>query len=148
MQSQTKRTNVPAPARYWLIKSEPDVYSWDDLVRDGQTMWDGVRNFQARNNLRAMRVGDLAVYYHSNLGKEAVGLAQIVREAYPDPTTDDPNWVVVDVQPYQPLMRIVTLKTMKSEPPLASMGLIKQSQLSVVALTEEEFRCICVLGGI
>jgi predicted RNA-binding protein with PUA-like domain len=132
---------------YWLLKSEPDVYSWDDLVRDGQTYWEGVRNYQARNNLRAMKRGDKAVFYHSNIGKEAVGLAKIVRTAYQDPTTDDTNWVVVDVAPHQPFKQYVSLETMKATPALANMALFKQSRLSVVPLTQEEFEVLCGLGG-
>jgi predicted RNA-binding protein with PUA-like domain len=140
---------------YWLVKSEPDVYSWDDLVRDGETFWDGVRNFQARNNLRAMRTGDLALYYHSNIGKEVVGIVRISREAYPDPTVD-PNdsaeqkgaWVVVDVRPHKALATPVTLEAMKAAPELAQMGLIRQSRLSVVPLTAEEFAFVCACGGV
>jgi predicted RNA-binding protein with PUA-like domain len=136
---------------FWLIKSEPDVYSWDDFTRDGQTFWDGVRNFQARNNLRAMQSGDLALYYHSNIGKEVVGIARISREAYPDPTSEDGdknNWLAVDVVPHKPFKHPVTLQTMKAAPELAEMGLIRQSRLSVVALTEAEFRFVCSLGGV
>jgi predicted RNA-binding protein with PUA-like domain len=133
---------------YWLLKSEPDVYSWNDLVRDGQTVWEGVRNYQARNNLRAMQRGDKAVLYHSNIGKEAVGVVKIVRTAYQDPTTDDANWVVVDVAAHKPFKQFVSLDTMKATPTLANMALFKQSRLSVVPLTEEEFKVLCGLGGI
>jgi predicted RNA-binding protein with PUA-like domain len=134
--------------QYWLLKSEPDVYSWEHFVRDGRTFWDGVRNYQARNNLRAMRVGDLAVFYHSNIGKEAVGIAEIITEAYQDPTSTTAEWLAVDVRPYKAFTTPVTLSTIKSQPELSHIGLIKQSQLSVVALTPEEFRCICALGGV
>jgi predicted RNA-binding protein with PUA-like domain len=134
--------------QYWLIKSEPDVYSWERFVRDGRTFWDGVRNYQARNNLRAMRVGDLAVFYHSNIGKEAVGIAEIITEAYQDPTSSTAEWLAVDVRPHKAFTTPVTLATIKSQPELSQIGLIKQSRLSVVALTPEEFRCICALGGV
>jgi predicted RNA-binding protein with PUA-like domain len=132
--------------QYWLIKSEPDVYSWDTFVAEGQACWSGVRNYQARNNLRAMQKGDLALYYHSNIGKEVVGIAEISREAYQDPTSDNPNWLAVDVRPKQALMRPVTLETVKAEPRLAQMGLLRQSRLSVTALSQDEFNQICAMG--
>ncbi len=133
---------------YWLIKSEPDVYPWEQLVSEGGTFWDGVRNYQARNNLQAMRVGDKALYYHSNTGKEVVGITEISREAYQDPTTDQTAWVAVDVKPYKPFKKPVTLDTIKATPELASLALIKQSQLSVMAITQEEFSVICRMGGV
>jgi predicted RNA-binding protein with PUA-like domain len=132
--------------QYWLIKSEPNVYSWDTFVAEGQACWSGVRNYQARNNLRAMQNGDLALYYHSNIGKEVVGIAEISREAYQDPTSDNPNWLAVDVRPKQAFMRAVTLDAIKAEPRLAEMGLLRQSRLSVVALKEDEFNLICAMG--
>jgi predicted RNA-binding protein with PUA-like domain len=127
---------------YWLIKSEPFKYAWETFVADGQTFWDGVRNFQARNNLQAMQLGDLALFYHSNEGKAVVGIAKIVGEARPDPTTDEPQWVVVDVAPVAPLKRPVTLAAMKANPDLQNMGLLRQPRLSVIALTEFEFKAI------
>jgi predicted RNA-binding protein with PUA-like domain len=124
---------------YWLIKSEPSTYSWEKLNQDGRTMWDGVRNFTARNNLRTMKVGDLAFFYHSNEGKEIVGIAKVAREFYQDPTTDDPNWVVVDFAPVEPLKKSVTLEMIKADPALTDMQLVKQGRLSVSAVKREEF---------
>lgn len=132
--------------RYWLMKSEPFKYAWDQLVRDGRTFWDGVRNYEARNNLAAMKRGDLALFYHSNEGKEVVGVVEIVRESRPDPTTDDPAWVVVDVEPRAPLAKPVSLAAIKSDPALAEIQLIRRSRLSVVPLTPAEFERILVLG--
>ncbi len=133
---------------YWLIKSEPDAYSWSDFERDGVTEWTGVRNYQARNNLRAMQVGDEALYYHSNIGKEVVGIAEVMRTAQQDPTTDNAQWVSVEVRPQQALPKPVSLAAIKAEPRLANMGLLRQSQLSVVALTADEFACLCRMGGV
>ena len=131
---------------YWLVKSEPFKYSWDELVKDGQTYWDGVRNYEARNNLAAMKKGDLALYYHSNEGKEVVGIAEIVGEAYPDPTTDDDRWVVVDVAPVVPFKVPVTLATIKADPDLPDIQLVRRGRLSVVPLTAAEFRHVAKLG--
>lgn len=131
---------------YWLMKSEPFKYSWDDLVKDGQTYWDGVRNYEARNHLAAMKKGDLALYYHSNEGKEVVGIAEIVGEAYPDPTADDPQWVVVDVAPVRAFEEPVTLATIKADPELPEIQLVKRGRLSVVPLTAAEFRHVAKLG--
>lgn len=132
--------------QYWLIKSEPDAYSWETFVKEGKTAWTGVRNYQARNNLRAMTKGDLALYYHSNIGKEVVGIAEVIKTAYQDPTTDDPNWVCVDVRPKQAFTSPVSLEAMKAEPLLEQMGLLRQSRLSVVKLTVDEFNRICAMG--
>ena len=131
---------------YWLAKSEPFKYSWDDLVKDGSTYWDGVRNAQARNNLAAMKKGDLALYYHSNEGKEVVGVARVKKESYPDPTTDDERWVVVDFAPVVAMQEPVTLATIKSDPKLAEMQLLRRSRLSVVPVTKPEFNHILKLG--
>ena len=131
---------------YWLMKSEPFKYSWDDLVKDGQTYWDGVRNYEARNNLAAVKNGDLALYYHSNEGKEVVGIVEIVGEGYPDPTADDPQWVVVDVAPIVPFTQSVSLATIKADPALPEIQLVKRGRLSVVPLTSEEFRHVAKLG--
>ncbi len=120
---------------YWLIKSEPSVYSYDDLLRDKKTFWDGVRNYAARNYLRAMKKGDQAFYYHSNEGMEIVGIATVVKEAYQDPTTEDHNWVVVDVKPVKKLKRPVTLQDIKNEKSLSEMELVKNSRLSVQKVT-------------
>lgn len=133
---------------YWLIKSEPDAYSWSDFERDGVTEWTGVRNYQARNNLRAMALGDLALYYHSNIGKELVGIAEVTRTAYQDPTTDNAQWVCVEVRPKKTLPKPVSLAAIKAAPRLANMGLLRQSQLSVVALTADEFACLCEMAGL
>ena len=132
--------------KYWLIKSEPVKYSWDEFVKDGSTYWDGVRNYQARNNLQAMKKGDLALYYHSNEGKEVVGIAKITREAYPDPTTDDERWVVVDVKPVKHLKRPVTLAEMRTDRRLEELSLIKQSRLSVMPVAAPHFKRILKLG--
>lgn len=131
---------------YWLIKSEPFKYAWDALVKDGKTFWDGVRNYEARNNLAAMKKGDLALYYHSNEGKEVVGIAEIVGEAYPDPTSEDPRWVVVDISPVIPFTSPVTLATIKADPKLPDIALVKRGRLSVVPLTPSEFRHVAKLG--
>ena len=131
---------------YWLVKSEPFEYSWDDLVADGGTYWDGVRNAQARNNLRAMRVGDLALYYHSNKGKEVVGVARVTRTAYQDPTTDDERWVAVDVVPMQRLAQPVTLTQVKADAALAEIPLVTQSRLSVMPIEKPAFDRILKLG--
>lgn len=133
--------------RHWLMKSEPFKYPWDALVADGRTYWDGVRNYEARNNLVAMRVGDLALFYHSNEGKEVVGVAEIVKESYPDPTADDPAWVVVDIAPKKALAKPVSLATIKADPELKEIQLIRRSRLSVVPLTPAEFERILELGG-
>jgi predicted RNA-binding protein with PUA-like domain len=131
---------------HWLLKSEPFKYSYDQLLKDGVTYWDGVRNYQARNNLKLMQEGDLALYYHSNEGKEIVGIVKIVKAYYQDPTTEDPNWVVVDVAPYFKLAKPVTLDTLKIHPVLKNMALIKQSRLSVMPVTVEEFDEVLRLG--
>ena len=131
---------------HWLVKSEPYKYSWDDLVRDGSTYWDGVRNAQARNNLRAMAVGDLVLYYHSNQGKEVVGVAKVKKTAYQDPTTDDERWVVVDLVPLKAFSESVTLMEIKSEPKLSEVALIKQSRLSVMPIEKKHFAAILKMG--
>ena len=133
--------------RHWLAKSEPFKYSWDDFVKDGSTYWDGVRNAQARNNLAAMKRGDLVLYYHSNEGKEVVGVAKVTREAYQDPTTDDARWVVVDLVPVKPLKQPVSLADIKADPALAEIPLIKQSRLSVMPLDKRAFDRIVKKGG-
>jgi predicted RNA-binding protein with PUA-like domain len=123
----------------WLIKSEPDVYSFDDLVKDKQTAWTGVRNYGARNNLRDMKLGDELFYYHSNVGKAIVGIAKVVKEAYQDPTSEDPNWVCVDVAPVKKLKTQVSLEDVKSHPGLATMALVRLGRLSVQPVTNEEY---------
>ncbi len=131
---------------HWLVKSEPFKYSWDDLVKDGSTYWDGVRNYQARNNLREMKVGDHVLYYHSNEGKEVVGVAKVTRSAYQDPTTDDDRWVVVDVVPLKPLSVPVTLAQIKADPKLSKIPLVTHSRLSVMPLEKSAFEWIVKLG--
>jgi predicted RNA-binding protein with PUA-like domain len=133
---------------YWLLKSEPFKYSWDRLVRDGRTHWDGVRNHQAANNLRAMRVGDRTFFYHSNEGLEIVGVAEIVREAYPDPGDASGRFVMVDIRPLTPVATPVSLQRMKAEPRLAGFALIRQSRLSVVPVAAAEWAVICGMAGI
>jgi len=132
---------------YWLIKSEPFKYSWDQFVKDGQTHWDGVRNYAARNNLKAMKKGDKAFFYHSNEGLEIVGIAEVVREHYQDPTTEDPNWVVVDFKPLKALKNPVKLADMKQIPDLANMDLIRLSRLSVGAVRKEEYDLVIKMSS-
>lgn len=129
------------------MKSEPNKYAYTQLVRDGRTHWDGVRNFEARNNLRAMKTGDLTLFYHSNEGKEIVGVAKIVREAYPDPSADEgEDWSVVDLAPVAALKEPVSLDTIRSDPALADIALLKRSRLSVVPISREHFEHILGLG--
>lgn len=130
----------------FLVKSEPFKYSWDQLVEDGSTYWDGVRNYQARNNLQAMKKGDLVLFYHSNKGLEVVGLAKVIKESYPDPTTDDERWVVVDLEAVEKLKRPVSLKEIKADGILQHTALVKQSRLSVMPLKREEFDRILELA--
>ena len=134
--------------RYWLLKSEPSAYSWDRLVKDGRTNWSGVRNFQAANNLKAMKNGDRAFFYHSNEGLDIVGIVEIVKEAYPDPSDKQGRFVMVDVRPLQPVKKPVTLAAIKAEPKLADLALVRQSRLSVVPVAAEEWRVICKMAGV
>jgi len=131
---------------YWLVKSEPFKYSWDDFVKEGKSVWDGVRNYQARNNMKAMKKGDWVFFYHSNEGMEVVGLAEVHAEFYQDPTTEDPRWVVVELIPKQKLKKTVTLKTMKADERLEGLALIKQSRLSVTPVLKAEFDIILSLA--
>lgn len=132
---------------YWLVKSEPFKYSWDQFVKDKKTFWDGVRNYQARNNLKAMKKGDQVLFYHSNEGLAVVGIAEVAKEHYQDPTTPDPNWVVVDLKPVKKLKVPVTLAEMKAEKRLADLSLIRQGRLSVCDVTKEQFDVIMEMGG-
>jgi len=134
--------------RYWLLKSEPSAYSWDQLVKDGRTNWSGVRNFQAANNLKAMKNGDRAFFYHSNEGLDIVGIVEIVKEAYPDPSDKQGRFVMVDVRPLQPVKKPVTLAAIKAEPKLAEIQLLKQSRLSLPAITDAEWKLVCKMGGV
>lgn len=131
---------------FWLVKSEPFKYSWDKFEKDGRTFWDGVRNYQARNNLRAMAEGDLCLFYHSNEGMEVVGVAKVVKTAYQDPTTDNANWVCVDIVPHEKLKKPVTLAQIKEDEKLANIGLVRQGRLSVMGLTRDEFDRILELS--
>lgn len=131
---------------YWLIKSEPFKYSWDQLVKDKKTTWDGIRNYAARNNLRDMKKGDLAFFYHSNEGLEIVGIAKVAREAYQDPGTTDPAWLAVDFAPHKKLKKPVTLAQMKADPFLSGMSLIRLSRLSVGSITEAEWNHVLGLS--
>jgi len=133
--------------QHWLLKSEPFKYSWNDFTSDGKTYWDGVRNYQARNNLKAMKKGDKALFYHSNKGLEVVGVAKVVREHYQDPTTEDERWVVVDVIPLKTLKTPVPLSEIKKEPLLKGIPLIRQSRLSVMPLSKKEFDKIISMSG-
>lgn len=130
----------------WLVKSEPFKYSWDQFCEDGSTYWDGVRNYQARNNLRAMKVGDLILYYHSNEGLAVVGVARVTKEAYQDPTTEDERWVVVDLEPVEALAHPVTLHEIKREPRLADLALVRQGRLSVMPVAKKHFDLIVKKG--
>lgn len=135
----------------WLVKSEPDAFSWDQQVANGVEPWTGVRNHMARNNLRAMRKGDRAFFYHSNIGKEIVGVVEVAREAYPDPSVgpDDPKgeWLCVDMKTVGPMPTPVTLAAIKAEPNLADVALIRMSRLSVMPITPEHWKLICKMGG-
>ena len=132
---------------YWLLKSEPFKYAWDRLVQDGRTHWDGVRNHQAANNMKAMRLGERAFFYHSNEGLAIVGMCTIVREYYPDPSDAGGRFGMVDVAPFQPLPRPITLAEIKADPHLAGMALVRQSRLSVSPVSEDEWRHLCERAG-
>lgn len=132
---------------YWLVKQEPEAYAWDRFVQDGRTAWTGVRNFQARNNLRAMKANDRVLYYHSVSDKQVVGVAKVAKEFYPDPTADEGDWSVVDLVPWKALKRPVTLATIKADPVLKDMPLVRQSRLSVTPLTEAQFKRVLELGA-
>ncbi len=135
--------------RYWLFKSEPDVWSWDQQVAKGEAgeEWDGIRNYQARNFMREMEIGDRGFFYHSNTGKEAVGVVEVCALVHPDSSTDDPRWECVDIRALHPLKRPVSLDEIKAEPRLSEMVLVKNSRLSVQPVTEDEWRIVCELAG-
>ena len=132
---------------YWLVKSEPSVYSWDQLVQEKQTVWSGVRNYAARINLRAMKKGDEVLYYHSNEGVEIVGIAKVIKEAYQDPTTDDDRWVAVDIKPVRKLKKAVPLNTIKKDKRLANMDLVRLGRLSTQTVKDEEWKIIMEMAG-
>jgi predicted RNA-binding protein with PUA-like domain len=134
------------PRHYWLMKSEPFKYSFAQLVRDGQTMWDGVRNYEARNNMRAMKEGDLVLFYHSNEGKRVVGVARVKREAYPDPTAPGEDWSVVDIEPVAGLKATVSLDAIRDDPTFADIALLQRSRLSVIPVSKDHFDRILKLG--
>ena len=131
---------------YWMVKQEPETYSWDDFVKDGKTDWSGVRNYQARNNLREMKTGERVLFYHSGKDKAVVGVAEVVKSSYPDPTADDEQWVAVDLKPIKPLKNPVPLAAIRYDTRLAELPLIRQSQLSVMPLTKDEFDIIVATG--
>lgn len=133
---------------HWLVKSEPGAWSWDDQVRDQVTAWTGVRNYQASNFLKAMKVGDTCFFYHSVEQKRIVGIVEVVREAYPDPTAEDPRWVCVDVKAVRPVPRPVSLADIKAAPELADIALIRQSRLSVMPIEPEHWRRLCAMAGL
>lgn len=132
---------------YWLVKSEPFTYSFDQLIKDKQTCWDGVRNYAARNNLKAMKKGDQVLFYHSNEGLEIVGIAKVAKEAYQDPTTDETAWVVVDIKPVRKLKKPVTLQQMKEDKRLKNMDLIRLGRLSVQTVKDDEWKVVMELAG-
>jgi len=132
---------------YWLVKSEPFKYSYEQLEKDKQTFWDGVRNYAARNNLKAMKKGDEVLFYHSNEGLAVVGIAKVAKEAYQDPTTDEDAWVVVDLKPYKKIKKPVTLEQVKADKRLKDMTLVRLGRLSVQPVTEDEWNVVMELGG-
>jgi predicted RNA-binding protein with PUA-like domain len=134
-------------SQYWLVKQEPTAYSWDQFVVDGKTDWTGVRNFQARNNLRSMKSGDQVFFYHSVNGKAVVGVAVVSREAFPDPTATSGDWSAVEIKPVRPVNPPVTLEQIKSDPALAQIPLLRQSRLSVMAISAQEFDGVLRLAG-
>ncbi len=133
--------------KHWMVKQEPETYSWTDFVSDGETDWSGVRNYQARNNLREMKAGDRVLFYHSGKDKAVVGIAEVAKGAYPDPTADDPQWVAVDLKPLKPLSSPVPLAAIRYDKRLSGLPLIRQSQLSVMPLKKEEFDTIVGMGS-
>jgi predicted RNA-binding protein with PUA-like domain len=133
--------------KHWMVKSEPAAYSWEQFNKEGRAAWTGVRNFQARNNLRTMNTGDLVLFYHSVTGKEIVGIAKVAREAYPDPTADEPGWDCVDLTPLKPLKKPVTLEAIKAAPALKKIPLLRQSRLSVMPLSPADYSAIVKLGS-
>jgi predicted RNA-binding protein with PUA-like domain len=132
---------------YWLVKQEPEDYSWDDLSRDGKTAWTGVRNFQARNNLRDMKAGDTVLFYHSGKEKSVVGIAEVAKAAYPDPTADDEAWIAVDIKPLKGLAKAVPLADIRANPKLRDLLLVRQSRLSVMPVSKAEFDEIVKMSG-
>lgn len=136
--------------QYWLIKSEPDKWSWEQQKAKGDhgEPWDGIRNYQARNNMRSMEIGDKAFFYHSNIGKEVVGVVEVCSDIHPDPTTDDPRWECVDFKAVRDMPTPVTLAQVKAEPRLAKMSLVTSMRLSVQPVTADEWKLVCEMGGL
>lgn len=132
--------------KHWLVKQEPTAYSWDDFVKDGKTLWTGVRNFQARNHLRTMKKGDRVLFYHSVVGKAVVGEAEVAKEAFPDPTAKEGDWSCVELRPLKPLKRPVTLEEIKGEASLQDIGLLRQSRLSVMPLSSDDYKTLVGLS--
>ncbi|MDD2705226.1 MAG: EVE domain-containing protein [Acidocella sp.] len=133
---------------YWLVKSEPDAFSWDEQVKNGVEPWTGVRNHLAKKNLAAMKLGDRAFFYHSNVGKEIVGIVEVAREAYPDPTAESGNWVCVDMKAVRPLPKPVTLAAIKADPRLEELALVRLSRLSVAPVSAAHWAVLCEMGGL
>ena len=144
---QRSKVMPKAAQQYWMVKSEPAAYSWDQFVKDGRAAWTGVRNYQARINLRAMRTGDLVLFYHSVVGKEIVGIAKVAATAYRDPTATEGEWDCVDLVPFKPLKRAVPLAEIKTMPALKEIKLLRQPRLSVMPLLAAEFKAITTLGS-
>jgi predicted RNA-binding protein with PUA-like domain len=132
---------------YWLVKSEPSVYSWEQFEKDKETVWSGVRNYAARLHLRGMKKGDQVLYYHSNEGLEIVGIAKVIKEAYQDPTTDDDKWVAVDLKPFRRLKHPVSMEQIKEDPRLKEMALVRISRLSVQPVSDEEWKVVMAMAG-
>ena len=132
---------------YWLVKSEPSVYSWERFMLEGFVVWDGVRNYQARNNLRAMKEGEQVLFYHSNEGLSVVGIAKVSRESFQDPTSDNPNWLAVELVPYKPFRRSVELAEIKAQPVLENIALVRNARLSVQQLNQIEFEKLVAMGN-
>ena len=133
---------------YWLIKSEPDAFSWDEQVKNGVEPWTGVRNHSAKNNLKAMKKGDLAFFYHSNIGREIVGIVRVARESYPDPTAESGGWVCVDMQAVRAVPQPITLAEIKADPRFSSLALVRLSRLSVAPVSAEHWAQLCEMGGV
>jgi predicted RNA-binding protein with PUA-like domain len=138
---------MPAARAHWLVKSEPDAFSWDQQVANRVEPWTGVRNHMAKNNLKAMKRGDLAFFYHSNVGKEIVGVVRVAREAYPDPSAESGDWVCVDMEAVAPMPRPVTLVEIKATPGLADLPLVRMSRLSVMPISPVHWKTLCRMGG-
>ena len=141
------KASIKTKHNYWMVKQEPETYSWDDFVKDGSTDWSGVRNYQARNHMKAMRRGDLGFFYHSGDEKAVVGVVEVITEAHPDSTADDPRWECVDLRAVAPFPKPVSLETIKADERLADMVLVKNSRLSVQPVSEREWQIVCELGG-